>query len=64
MIQNPNNGFGFRLRWVRCACFELDCGGITVVNDPWITPNQRTGLPWEAVEKCDYITVTTAIMTT
>ena len=50
--------FGARIKWLGCACFELDFGGLTVVNDPWITPNQATELTWEAVEKCDYITLT------
>jgi len=50
--------FGLRLKWLGCACFEMDFGGVTVVNDPWITPNPNTDLDWEAVEKCDYITVT------
>ena len=49
---------GVRLKWLGCACFELDFGGVTVVNDPWITANQATELTWEAVEHCDYITLT------
>ena len=47
--------FGLRLKWLGCACFEMDFGGVTIVNDPWITPNPNTELNWEAVEKCDYI---------
>lgn len=50
--------FGVRLRWLGCACFELDFGGFTVVTDPWITPNPRTDLNWEAVAHCDCIAVT------
>ena len=50
--------FGFRLKWLGCACFEMDFGGITVVSDPWITPNEKMDLTWENVEKCDYITLT------
>lgn len=49
---------GVRLRWLGCACFELDFGGTTVVTDPWITANRRTELTWEAVEKCDCIALT------
>ena len=49
--------FGLRVKWLGCACFELDFGGATVVTDPWITPNKNTDLTWEAVEKCDYITL-------
>lgn len=47
-----------RIKWLGCACFEMDFGGVTVVNDPWITENQKTELTWETVEKCDYITLT------
>ena len=50
--------FGLRLKWLGCACFEMDFGGVTVVNDPWITGNAKTELTWEDVEKCDYITLT------
>ena len=50
--------FGLRLKWLGCACFEMDFGGVTVVNDPWITANPKTELTWEDVEKCDYITLT------
>ena len=50
--------FGLKLKWLGCACFEMDFGGITVVNDPWITPNAKTDLTWESVDKCDYITLT------
>ena len=50
--------FGLRLKWLGCACFELDFDGLHIVNDPWITPNQKTDLTWENVEGCDYITLT------
>ena len=53
-----SSNFEMRLRWLGCACFELDFGGITVVTDPWITANQRTDLTWEAVEHCDCIALT------
>ena len=49
---------GLRIKWLGCACFEMDFGGVTVVNDPWITPNVMNDLSWEAIEKCDYITLT------
>ena len=49
--------FGLRLKWLGCACFEFDFGGVTVVSDPWITANKKTELTWESVEHCDYITV-------
>lgn len=44
------NRFGFRLKWLGCACFELDFGEGTFVNDPYITDNAVTELTWEAVE--------------
>ena len=44
-----------RLKWLGCSCFEMDFGDITIVSDPWITPNKKHELTWEAVEKCDYI---------
>lgn len=46
-----------RLKWLGCSCFEMDFGDITIVSDPWITPNKKHDLTWEAVEKCDYITL-------
>ena len=42
--------FGVRLKWLGCACFELDFNGFTVVTDPWISDNRCTDLTWEAVE--------------
>lgn len=50
--------YGLRLKWLGCACFEMDFGSVTVVNDPWITVNEKTDLTWESVEKCNYITLT------
>ena len=49
--------FGFRLKWLGCACFEMDFDGATVVSDPWITANAKTDVTWENVERCDYITL-------
>jgi len=57
-MNQTKDAMGVRLKWLGCACFEMDFGGVTVVNDPWITPNTKTELTWEAVEKCDYITLT------
>ena len=48
---------GIRMKWLGCACFEIDLGGLTVVSDPWITPNKLNGVDWTAVEKCDLITL-------
>lgn len=58
MVNASENKFGLRVKWLGCACFEMDFGNVTVVNDPWITANKSTELDWEAVEKCDYITLT------
>ena len=52
--------FGLRIKWLGCACFEMDFGGATVVSDPWITGNAKTECTWENVEKCDYITLSHA----
>ena len=57
-MNKAKESFGLRLKWLGCACFEMDFGTLTVVNDPWITPNAKTELTWEAVERCDYITLT------
>lgn len=57
MIESKEE-LGIRIKWMGCACFELDFGNVTVVNDPWITRNKATELTWEAIEKCDYITLT------
>lgn len=50
--------FGVRLKWLGCACFEMDFDGLHVVSDPWITVNEKNDLTWEDVEKCNYITLT------
>ena len=52
--------FGIRLKWLGCACFEMDFDGLHVVSDPWITVNEKNDLTWEDVEKCNYITLTHA----
>lgn len=57
-MNSNQKSFDLRLKWLGCACFEMDFGDITIVNDPWITDNKHTELTWEAVEKCDYITLT------
>lgn len=57
-MEQQTTPIGVRLKWLGCACFEMEFGGLTVVNDPWITGNQATELTWEAVEKCNYITLT------
>ena len=52
--------FGVRLKWMGCACFEMDFNGLHVVSDPWITINPKNDLTWEDVEGCNYITLTHA----
>ena len=49
--------FDVKLKWLGCACFEMDFGGLRIVSDPWIGNNEKTDLTYEAVEKCDYITL-------
>ena len=49
---------GLKIKWMGCACFEMDFGGFTVVNDPWITDNTATELTWKDIEQCDIITLT------
>ena len=50
--------FGLKLKWLGCACFEMDFGGLHIVSDPWIGKNEKTDLTYETVEKCDYIVLT------
>ena len=50
--------FDIKLKWLGCACFEMDFGGLRIVSDPWIGKNEKTELTYEAVEKCDYIVLT------
>ena len=52
--------FGVRMKWMGCACFEMDFDGLHVVADPWITINPKNDLTWEDVEQCNYITLTHA----
>ena len=57
MNHTSENNLGLRIKWLGCSCFEMDFGDVTIVSDPWITPNKKTELTWEAVEKCDFITL-------
>ena len=45
--------FGVQLKWLGCACFEMDFGGLHIVSDPWIGKNEKTDLTYDALEKCD-----------
>jgi len=54
-MSESQDRIGLRIKWLGCACFEMDFGGVTVVTDPWITPNEKNGVTWEAVEHCDCI---------
>lgn len=47
--------FGVSIKWLAVTCFEIRCGGVTVVTDPFVTDADSTDLTWEAIEKCDII---------
>ncbi len=49
---------GVRLKWLGCAGFEMDFGGLTVVSDPFITELKTTELTYENVEHCDLMVLT------
>ena len=51
---------GFRLKWLAVSSFEMEFGSTTVVSDPYITHCKGTDLTWEAVEKCNIITLSHA----
>ena len=51
---------GFRLKWLAVSSFEMEFGSTTVVSDPYITHCKGTDLTWEAVEKCNLITLSHA----
>lgn len=57
MNNASGNDFGLRIKWLGCSCFEMDFGDVTIVSDPWITPNEKNDLNLESVEKCDFITL-------
>lgn len=47
--------YGVSLKWLAVTSFEIQCGDMTVVTDPYITECVGTELNWEAVENCDII---------
>lgn len=47
--------YGVSIKWLSVTCFEIRCGNLTVVTDPYITECAGTELNWEAVENCDII---------
>lgn len=48
----------FRLKYLGCACFEMDFDGFHVVSDPFMTESPTNDLTWERVEDCDLMVVT------
>lgn len=54
MASNP---YGVRLKWLGVACFEIRFGATSVVTDPFVTDSATTDLTWEAIEQCDFITL-------
>lgn len=45
------------MKWLSVTCFEMRFGETTVVSDPFVTDSPGTELTWEAIEKCDLITL-------
>lgn len=52
--------YGISLKWLAVSSFEMRFGDLSVVSDPYITECVGTDLSWEAVEKCDMITLSHA----
>lgn len=50
-----NSKLGVSIKWLSVTCFEIRCGGMTVVSDPFVTDCENTSLTWEAIENCDII---------
>lgn len=46
-----------RIKWLTVTCFEMQFGDTTVVSDPFIGLSPYNDLTYEAVEHCDYITL-------
>ena len=49
--------YGVSVKWLAVTSFEIRCGNLTVVTDPYITNCVGTGLNWEAVENCDILCI-------
>ena len=47
--------FGVSIKWLSVTCFEIRCGDVTVVSDPFVTDCDSTNLTWEAIENCDIL---------
>lgn len=47
--------YGISLKWLAVSCFEIRCGNLSIVTDPYITPCKGTDLTWKEVEQCDMI---------
>jgi hypothetical protein len=54
------NKLGVRLRWLSVSCYEIECGGTTIVTDPFITLCRANDLTWEVIEQCDILALTHA----
>ncbi len=55
-----NKKYGVDIKWLAVTCFEMRFGNTTVVSDPYITECKGTDLDYNAVEKCDIITLSHA----
>lgn len=49
--------YGFRIKWLSVASFEIEKDGHHIVTDPFITLNDNSPCTWESVEGCELITL-------
>lgn len=47
--------YDISIKWLSVTCFEIRCGDVTVVSDPFVTDCDNTPLTYEAIENCDII---------
>lgn len=46
-----------RLKWLSCACYEIEIDGKTILTDPFITDNPDSPCSVDDVEGCDIMTL-------
>ena len=54
MTEKPSN---IGIKWLSCACFEIEVNGRAIVTDPYITANTFSPCSSEDVDKCDLFTL-------
>ena len=52
-----DKSYGVSVKWLAVSSFEIRCGDLSVVTDPFITECVCTDVTWEAVENCNIICV-------